>query len=204
MYIPDTILVLPSKHSCQHNENLAIKLFLLTWYIYTFFIQASYDCNLRAYLMQVDKEKPIDTAKDIIDQGRKVYFLSQFDFSAVYEALPGDTFKYEKQYARTTYANGYTYQYPKSGGRPERIQRLMIDEGIVILAAGSHSQRFRSRAVRNQYGYDPFRLSKYPTRLSPIHAGFVMDKNSALKTLFEPVIMRLREADIIEQLSRSA
>ena len=62
-----------------------------------------------------------------------------------------------------------------------------------------------SNAARKEFGYDPFRISKYPTRVHAPQAssGMALGKDSALKAVFEPVIMRLREADIIEHYSRS-
>ena len=197
------VTVIPTKKTFQYETRTGMKLFLITWYIYTFFIHASYDCNLRAYLMHVDSEKPIDTAKDIVDQSRKVYFFSQHDESAMHEALPENTFKYEKLYAKRSYENGYQFAYPEDGYEPAHILRLMIDEGIVIFSAGIHELRRNSNKDMKRFGYLPFRLSKYPTRIHPKYAGLVIAKYSALKAIFEPVIMRLNEADIIEHYSRS-
>ena len=195
--------VIPNKKLYQDETRLAMKVFLITWYVYTFFIHASYDCNLRAYLMHVDEEKPIDTAKDIVEQGRKVYFFAQFDEREMHEALPDETFKYEKQYARTSYENGYLYS-PELESNRMHIERLMIEEGVVIVTTGSHELKLKSNNDRERYGYLPFRLSKYPTRIHPKHAGVVITKESKLKDIFYPVVLRLIEADIIEHYSRSS
>ena len=79
----------------------------------------------------------------------------------------------------------------------------MIDEGIVIFSGGSHQLRVFSNLDRQRYGYLPFRLSKYPTRIHGSHSGFAIKKESVLKALFQPIIMRLTEAVIIEHFSRS-
>ncbi len=55
----------------------AINIFLLSWYIYAFLIHAFYDCNLRAYMMFVDREPAIDTAQDMIDQVCNMFINSQ-------------------------------------------------------------------------------------------------------------------------------
>ena len=154
--------------------------------------------------MQVDKEKPVDTAKDIVDQGRKLYYFAEVDESAMHEALPDDTFKYEKANAKESYANGYKFSLCRSGYFPQHILDLMLHEGIVTLSPGSHLDRLYSIREQKIYGYAPFRLSKYPNRIHPSKSGFIINKNSALKTIFQPVIMRLIEADIIEHYSRSS
>ena len=179
-----------------------MKLFLVTWYIYAFFIHASYDCNLRAYLMQVDKEKPINTAKDIVEQDRKEYFFEGFNEREIHEGLPEETFKYEKQYAKRSYENGYTFI--NRGYEPPHIHRLMLDEGIVTFAVGSHILGLNSNKDKQIFGYLPFRLSKYPTRVSLTHAGLIIPKDSALRPIFYPIIMRLIEADIVEHYARSS
>ena len=38
------------------------------WYGYAFFMEEFYECNLRAYLMRVQTEPPINVAKDVFDQ----------------------------------------------------------------------------------------------------------------------------------------
>ncbi len=154
--------------------------------------------------MHVDKEKPVDTAKDIVEQGRKLYFYRQFDNSATYASLPSETFKYEKLYAKESNENGYSFLFPESGYGPLYIQDLMIKEGIVIYSGGAHHDKLHWVKDRQIYGSLPFRLSKYPSRMFPSHAGIVITKKSALKAIFEPIIMRLIEADIIEHYSRSS
>ena len=37
------------------------------------FLHMSYECNLRAYLVSVDYEKPLDSEKDVLDMGRRLY-----------------------------------------------------------------------------------------------------------------------------------
>ena len=41
----------------------------------------SYECNLRAYIMAVDYEKPIETDQDLLDRKQPLYFIKGEQFS---------------------------------------------------------------------------------------------------------------------------
>ena len=49
------------------------KVLLLAWLCFAFLISACYDCNLRAYLLVREYERPVDSAKDILELGRRLY-----------------------------------------------------------------------------------------------------------------------------------
>ncbi len=50
------------------NIQLSMKVFLTSFYFYSFMIHSFYDCNLRAYLMSADLEPTAETAKDFYEQ----------------------------------------------------------------------------------------------------------------------------------------
>lgn len=43
------------------------------WIVVAFFLIAFYECNLRANLVVVEFEKPIDTEQDILDRGVELH-----------------------------------------------------------------------------------------------------------------------------------
>ena len=49
------------------------KFMLLLWSFFSLFITMFYNCNLRANLIAVDYEKPVDSANDILDRGQTIY-----------------------------------------------------------------------------------------------------------------------------------
>ena len=49
-------------------------IFLIPWAAFVFFTDASYECNLRAYLMSVDFERRVDTALDLVQLDRDLFF----------------------------------------------------------------------------------------------------------------------------------
>ncbi len=82
---------------------------MLSWSIFTFLIHASYDCNLRAYLLRVDTEPVVETAKDMYDQNRKYFTIYDITVVALMEDLPEETFHYIKVKVKETYENEYFF-----------------------------------------------------------------------------------------------
>ncbi len=59
------------------------------------------------------------------------------------------------------------------------------------------------RKTIGRYGYNPFRLGTGTVRAYIFHYGTILNKYSALYDLFNPYIMRMRQADIIDHFTRS-
>ena len=53
-----------------------------------FILLSSYECNLRAYLMSVDFERPVDTDQDMLDQKVKFYLPLGTPFLHTYLTSP--------------------------------------------------------------------------------------------------------------------
>ena len=43
------------------------------WLLYLLMLLSMYECNLRAYLVTVNTEPPIDSADDILSQGKRLF-----------------------------------------------------------------------------------------------------------------------------------
>ncbi len=69
-YVRDAMDVYGHQFSQGINERnkTSVNVFMMAWYWYTFFVHAIYDCNLRAYLMAVDRTPEANNVKDIWDQ----------------------------------------------------------------------------------------------------------------------------------------
>ena len=52
---------------------LSLKAVFQSWMVVSFFLLAFYECNLRANLVVVEYEKPIDTEQDILDRGVELH-----------------------------------------------------------------------------------------------------------------------------------
>ncbi len=92
-----------------YNLNLSMKIFMTGFYFFTFMIHSFYECNLRAYLMKNDLEPYVDTPKDMIDQGRKLFIQLEYSEKDYYAALPDELHHYIKRAVAETYANKYHY-----------------------------------------------------------------------------------------------
>ncbi len=53
------------------------KLLSFQWSLFCLLIVAIYTCNLRAHFAAVDYEKPIDTAEDVIENGKRPWLISE-------------------------------------------------------------------------------------------------------------------------------
>ena len=51
----------------------SLKILIPTWLIGTAFLDMTYECNLRAFLVKKDYQQPIDSAADILELGKKLY-----------------------------------------------------------------------------------------------------------------------------------
>ncbi len=79
----------------------------------------------------------------------------------------------------------------------------MIENGDVVVATGEHGMKTYFKYSYERYGYEPFRISKKPAKAYPSLAGIVIPKYSPLKQMFDPVVLSLRQAGIIDQYTRS-
>lgn len=43
------------------------------WLVFVFFINASFECNLRAYLMRTDFEKSVETMDDVLTMNKELH-----------------------------------------------------------------------------------------------------------------------------------
>ena len=79
----------------------------------------------------------------------------------------------------------------------------MITRGDVVSIPGAHSENFLWKHYREKYGFNPFRQSKYINGVYHKWMGIVIQKFSPVWEPIFPKILRLRDADIIEQISRA-
>ena len=105
--------------------------------------------------------------------------------------------------AEQSYANGYEHELTPEGFYSEEIERGMIEDGHVLLTIGIHNLKARFKHNIDRHGRQPFRISKEPATQYESTAGVVIRKFSPLKDVLEPIINRLRQADIIDQFTRS-
>jgi hypothetical protein len=57
----------------MHPSNDYFMIFLIFWLLSANFIIFSYECNLRANIVKVAYEKPINTEQDVYDAGLELY-----------------------------------------------------------------------------------------------------------------------------------
>ncbi len=102
----------------------SIKLVLATWAIYGVIITSSYECNLRAYLMQIDHEKPIDNIKDIFDQRKFIYIYPGIDYASFFVNLPVEAFKYERMLMESAIENQHFVEYGANARLTTAFQKV--------------------------------------------------------------------------------
>ncbi len=53
---------------------------IFVWMVLSLFLIMFYTSNLRASLMIIDYEKPLDTLQDIVDNGKRVYIPEGYSY----------------------------------------------------------------------------------------------------------------------------
>ena len=58
------------------------------WMVFAFFVVQSYECNLRAYLIAVDYEDPINGNEDLLRTGHRLFLPRGTNFDGIYAVSP--------------------------------------------------------------------------------------------------------------------
>ncbi len=188
--------------SLPDGTKTSVNIFLISWTWYAFFVHSLYDCNLRAYMLAADKSPLVDSVQDIWDQGRCLHLTREYPEKEHYEAAPED-FVYEKLVVAKTYEDDCQYSYDSNGYIPMEMESKIIEEGAVITQADLIFQSTYAMDVRARWGYDPFRISKEVARLYHRHAGLPIKKGSVLKKIFDPQVLAMRSAGLLQYFVKS-
>ena len=70
---------------------------------YVTFLQFSYECNLRAYLMRRTFDQPIDSARDILTLNRRLYLPYGTPFIKMFATSPIPVHRESHQYTCIEY-----------------------------------------------------------------------------------------------------
>ena len=54
-------------------DSLSLVVLSIFWLGFVFFLQSSFECNLRASLLFLEYERPIDTGMDVLELGRTMW-----------------------------------------------------------------------------------------------------------------------------------
>ena len=87
--------------------------------------------------MTIHYEPTIDNAKDIYDQGRNFYFYTQYNQEEMYANFDDMTFKYEKDFAAKSYANGYLFTMQEDGSLPQSMEDVSHANGYFVNIANN-------------------------------------------------------------------
>ena len=82
-----------------------------------FFLVASYECNLRAYLMQVPYQKAVNSEEDLLELGQDMYIPLGTPFKALFKDSPIES--QQKLFQKTESAGHYFYF--ESGSYPAHL-----------------------------------------------------------------------------------
>ena len=81
--------------STLHGKTWYITALVICWLFVTLFLDATYNCNLRSYLLITDYEPPIDSASDVLKYQARIWLAEgtglvrsfKHSQSAVYRGL---------------------------------------------------------------------------------------------------------------------
>ena len=116
------------------------------WFTFVFLILTSYNCNLRAYLMAIDYEAPIENEEDVINQGRVLNLPRGSPNIDLFKDSPVEVHQ-------------AIYQVVKVYNHSEREQQRIFEEnGVVMTTAEKHGSH-------DHADDNPFRVGKKVIRL---------------------------------------
>ena len=95
--------------------------------LFIFFILSSYECNLRAFLIAVDLERPIDEETDLIIKGQKMWLPTGTPFLDFYKYSP---FAVQRILGWDADRNNYMLTYDHQGLIPIELEMRMLKEGM--------------------------------------------------------------------------
>ena len=173
----------------KHTE-LSGYVFYGAWFLSIFFLTSFYECNLRAYLMQVPYEKAVNTEQDLLELGQDMFVPLGTPFKSLFKNSPISS--QQELFKRAEAAESYFYF--QSGNIPEKVQNeLRADRGVVVTSRESAILRFEKSGSKN-----PFRISK--SKIWQFYAGYVAPKNSIWIEDMSDIILHLKEGGILQQL----
>ncbi|TRY75000.1 hypothetical protein TCAL_04945, partial [Tigriopus californicus] len=150
----EKIITLPFMSLVEQNipdsrfKSKVSKFLIGLWYLTVFFILSGYSCNLRAFLVATEYEKPIDTAEDILAL-HKEFFLplgTSLEFSIVNSPKK----VYQKLH---DISKGF---YLENGWLSPPVEKsLLASKGVIIFPKEPVQMQFDT--FQKAFGYQPFR-----------------------------------------------
>ncbi len=170
------------------------QLTFLFWIVYVFLVTASYQCNLRAYLMVTDYEKPIDTPEDVIAQDRQFHLPYGSIFNMLLVTSPNPA---KRQLEQIVLKNNNFFYHVK-GKMPDELQENIINEGHVTMKGKTQMMSALYEQARSHGVIRPYRLGKRP--LFNFLAGMVVPKHAWYREEASDVVARLVEAGVVQKI----
>lgn len=169
----------------------SLKLFFMSWIIFVFLLEQNFTCNLRAYLMLVDTEAPVNNIDDLLKAGKRLVIPRRSAITPLlkYSSLPSFQAIFKQISANGDFAEPYD---------SEELTRAQLKEGFSKIALDSMMLFQMAKYVRSHDREQPF----YQGRdvIFPFYGGMVVPKGSIWKADFDAIVRRLKEGGIIEQI----
>lgn len=195
LIIPMSMLVTQDRMSWFHqlDRSSSGAFLVLLWSMCALTLNLAYLSNLRASLIAVAYEKPIDTDQQIVEKGEPVYLIRG---TSLIEGLKTSPLIVHNQlYDLATKKNSF-YEY--DGGLPWVALDPVATSGKGFVLTARHAYDNAKSLFVERYGDDPFHIAKENTLT--VYAGFVIPKNVLWKKNLDQLIQTLTERGIILHL----
>ena len=128
---------------------------VLLWSLGGLVLMLSYVSNLRASLIAIAYEKPVDTVQDILDRDEDLWYISGTSLlDNLKNSAREDIRQLHEQVLRKNTFYNYTF------GLPLKEMNIMIETGQGQLIAHQDAARFQMGDINKVYGEVPFRMMK--------------------------------------------
>ncbi|TRY72119.1 hypothetical protein TCAL_00277 [Tigriopus californicus] len=191
MIIPMSMLVTQERMNWFHqlDRSSSGALLVLVWSMCALTLNLAYLSNLRASLIAVAYEKPIDTDQQIVEKGDPVYFIRG---TSLIDGLKTSPLTVHNQlYDLATKKNSF---YDFDGGIPWVALDPVAASGTGFVLTSRHAYDNAKSLFVQRYGDDPFHIAKENTLT--VYAGFVIPKNVLWKNKLNHLIQTLTERGI--------
>lgn len=156
----------------------------------------SYQCNLRASLISTDYEPAINSEKDLLDQGKRLFLpLGQSSLLTSLRESPKES---QQFLYKQIIENNQFFEYV-NGMRTLEVEQAMIVNGDAFVWT-EHFAKAGFARIEKRYGFQPFRLGK--NVFLHFQGAFVFPKNQDWAGEVNHILSRLLESGIIERTFR--
>eukprot|EP00095_Tigriopus_kingsejongensis_P009801 maker-scaffold236_size242448-snap-gene-1.19 protein:Tk09801 transcript:maker-scaffold236_size242448-snap-gene-1.19-mRNA-1 annotation:"PREDICTED: uncharacterized protein LOC101452950" len=159
---------LSQSHLTNFPKGVSVAILTLFWVVYCMAMSQFYASNLRANLISIDFERPLETVQDLLDRNKILYLPSGYTTVELYKASGSPALR---TMAFKVEAGNYLFDYDQFGFP---IEAKIFQTGNAFIMTDLMAKAAFPTFATNHGGVMPYRISKTP--VAPGMAGPIVPK----------------------------